>query len=108
MRIAGFLSRQAAEKALKAGLIALGVHPPQIHGLRQLRNALVAERELEIKLDDLDLLDPWVIDGRYAADLPDVSDAEATGTTRRRAPRRGGGESIGETLTPEAGALIRD
>ena len=39
MRIAAFLSQQAAENALKAGLIAVGVHPPHIHGLRQLYDA---------------------------------------------------------------------
>ncbi len=27
--------------------------------------------------DDLDLLDLWVIDGRYAADLPDLGPTEA-------------------------------
>ena len=31
----------------------------------------------DVDRDDLDLLDPWVIDGRYAADLPDLSLAEA-------------------------------
>jgi len=28
-------------------------------------------------IDDLDILDPWVIDGRYAADLPDLDSIEA-------------------------------
>jgi HEPN domain-containing protein len=75
--VVGFLSQQAAEKALKAGVIALGVHPPHIHRPRQLNDAIAGEGELDLSLDDLDLLDPWVIDGRYAADLPDVTALEA-------------------------------
>jgi HEPN domain-containing protein len=79
MRIVAFLAQQAAEKALKAGLIAVGVHPPHIHGLRQLHEALANQvADLRIQADDLDALDPWVIDGRYAADLPDVGRIEAS------------------------------
>ncbi len=78
MRIVAFLAQQGAEKALKAGLIAVGVHPPHIHGLRQLHQALASEvAHVRIQADDLDALDPWVIDGRYAADLPDVGLIEA-------------------------------
>ena len=36
LRIAGFLSQQAAEKALKAGLFSLAIDVPKIHGLSQL------------------------------------------------------------------------
>ena len=36
---------------------------------------LVAAAVMDI--DDLDILDPWVIDGRYAADLPDLDSIEA-------------------------------
>jgi HEPN domain-containing protein len=79
MRIVAFLAQQATEKALKAGLIAVGVHPPHIHGLRQLHDALASEvTDLGIYVGDLDTLDPWVIDGRYAADLPDVGIEEAS------------------------------
>ena len=31
----------------------------------------------DVESDDLDMLDPWVIDGRYAADLPDLGRDEA-------------------------------
>ena len=79
IRIAAFLSQQAAEKALKAGLIAVGVHPPHIHGLRQLYDALlVVAPDLVRRIGDLELLDPWVIDGRYAADLSGVGMSEAS------------------------------
>ena len=39
LRIVGFLAQQAAEKALKSGLLALGANAPRIHDLSQL-NAL--------------------------------------------------------------------
>ncbi len=72
LRIAGFLSQQAAEKALKAGLFHLGVMAPKIHGLTQLLDCYPTDDAPDVDRDDLDRLDPWVIDGRYAADLPDL------------------------------------
>ena len=77
LRIVGFLTQQAAEKALKAGLFAALVAAPRIHGLQQLLDRYPAGDEPAINLDDLDLLDPWVFDGRYAADLPDLTDRDA-------------------------------
>jgi HEPN domain-containing protein len=77
LRIAGFLAQQAAEKALKAGLFASAIPAPRIHGLNQLLARYPPSGAPVIDLDDLDLLDPWVIDGRYAADLPDLGLAEA-------------------------------
>jgi HEPN domain-containing protein len=77
LRIAGFLAQQAAEKALKAGLFSLGLTVPRIHGLNQLPDRYPIDGSPDVDRDDLDLLDPWVIDGRYAADLPDLSLAEA-------------------------------
>ncbi len=78
LRIAAFLAQQAAEKALKAGLLASSVNAPKIHGLRQLYGLLPDEPDPPIADDDLDMLDPWVIDGRYAADLPDLGTTEAS------------------------------
>ena len=78
LRIAGFLAQQAAEKALKSGLFSLGIAPPRIHGLRQLCACYPPSAAPAVDLDDLDLLDPWVIDGRYAADLPDLEQPEAS------------------------------
>jgi HEPN domain-containing protein len=77
LRIVGFLAQQAAEKALKAGLFAASVAAPRIHGLQQLLDRYPAGDTPAIDLDDLDLLDPWVIDGRYAADLPDLTPGDA-------------------------------
>jgi HEPN domain-containing protein len=78
LRIAGFLAQQAAEKALKAGLFAANLTAPKIDGLRQLHANYPENLSPTVDLDDLDLLDPWVIDGRYAADLPDLERREAT------------------------------
>ena len=70
LRIAGFLAQQAAEKALKAGLFAALLGAPRIHGLNQLLSRYPTASAPRVDVDDLDMLDPWVIDGRYAADLP--------------------------------------
>jgi HEPN domain-containing protein len=77
LRIAGFLAQQAAEKALKAGLFAASIAVPRIHGLNQLLARYPSVGAPDVDPDDLDLLDPWVIDGRYAADLPDLERTEA-------------------------------
>lgn len=77
LRIAGFLAQQAAEKALKAGLFAANAAVPKIHGLSQLHASYPPAGTPDIDHDDLDILDPWVIDGRYAADLPDLGVIEA-------------------------------
>ena len=77
LRIAGFLAQQAAEKALKAGLFAANAAVPKIHGLSQLHASYPPAGTPDIDHDDLDILDPWVIDGRYAADLPDLGAIEA-------------------------------
>jgi HEPN domain-containing protein len=76
-RIACFLAQQAAEKALKAGLIAIGRQFPKTHGLTRLLATYPTGNRPALDEDDLDALDPWVIDGRYAADLPPASPAEA-------------------------------
>lgn len=77
LRIAGFLAQQAAEKALKAGLFAASISVPRIHGLNQLLARYPSVGAPDVNPDDLDLLDPWVIDGRYAADLPDLERTDA-------------------------------
>ena len=76
LRIAGFLAQQAAEKALKAGLFAANAAVPKIHGLSQLHASYPPAGTPDIDHDDLDILDPWVIDGRYVADLPDLGAIE--------------------------------
>jgi HEPN domain-containing protein len=77
LRISGFLAQQAAEKVLKAGLLDASIAVPRIHGLNQLLGRYPSNGAPDVNPDDLDLLDPWVIDGRYAADLPDLGRTEA-------------------------------
>ena len=77
LRIAGFLAQQAAEKALKAGLFSASISVPRIHGLNQILARYPTVSAPQVSPDDLDDLEPWVIDGRYAADLPDLGLVEA-------------------------------
>lgn len=58
-------------------LLALGAGAPQIHDLRQLNARCPTTNSPRISDDDIDLLDPWVIDGRYAPDRPDLGPTEA-------------------------------
>ena len=60
LRIAGFLSQQAAEKALKVGLFAALLGAPRIHGLNQLLSRYPTGSAPRVAVDDLDMLDPWV------------------------------------------------
>jgi HEPN domain-containing protein len=76
-RIACFLAHLAAEKALKAWLIWLRKPFPRIHDLRSLK-LLVGESVARAVDDaDLDLLNPWAIEGRYPAGAPDATPRDA-------------------------------
>jgi HEPN domain-containing protein len=74
-RVAGFHAHLAAEKALKSLLIARGVEVPRIHDLIGLHRLLPAVDQARFDPADLEMLNPWGIEGRYPADLPDVADA---------------------------------
>ncbi len=50
---------------------------PRIHDLRQLTARYPTGSSPQFPDEHLDLLDPWVIDGRYAADLPALGPTEA-------------------------------
>lgn len=76
-RIACFLSHLAAEKALKAHLIAGEVPFPKTHDLADLQALAPRDSELDVADADLRLLNPWTIEGRYPADLPDATRAQA-------------------------------
>jgi HEPN domain-containing protein len=77
-RLAAFLAHLAAEKALKATLIARGVAIRKIHDLVALQAYLPAEDAVSLSSDDIDVLVPWNIAGRYPADLDDVDQETAT------------------------------
>ncbi len=78
-RIACFLSHLAAEKALKAYLIAHDVPHPKTHDLADLRALVPADTELTVADADLQRLNPWTIEGRYPGDIPDAIRAQADG-----------------------------
>jgi hypothetical protein len=71
-------AHQAAEKAIKALLVARDVDPPKLHDLDRLVGRL--PEAVASVFDGLDLpeLSPWAIEGRYPADLD--------GHKRRRDP----------------------
>ena len=69
-RVAGFHAHLAAEKALKSLLIGRGVSLPRIHDLVGLRALLPAADQSLFSDDDLELLNPWTIEGRYRPTFP--------------------------------------
>jgi HEPN domain-containing protein len=71
-RAACFHAHLAAEKALKALMILRGIEVQRIHHLRRLADTLPAADRALFDDGDLDLLNPWTIDGRYPADLIDA------------------------------------
>lgn len=75
-RVAGFHAHLGAEKALKSLLVLRGVEVPRSHDLVGLGRLLPEEDQDRFDAQDLELLNPWTIDGRYPADLPEGDDAE--------------------------------
>lgn len=70
-------AHQAAEKALKALLVAEGIDPPKSHDLIRLSGRLDAG--LYDRLDKLDLaeLTRWAIEGRYPDEFVEATEADA-------------------------------
>lgn len=68
-----FHCQQAAEKALKAALIAAGLPAPRIHRLVELHAAIPEPGLAHIDPDDLEELQPWAVVGRYPGDVPEIS-----------------------------------
>jgi len=76
-RIACFHAQQAAEKALKAALVASATPFRKTHDFVVLVG-LVAERiAADLASVDLVALQQWAVDGRYPGDLPEATEAEA-------------------------------
>lgn len=71
-RLVAFLAHLAAEKALKSALISRGRPVRRIHDLIALQSALPQDDAASLDPDDVDLLLPWNIAGRYPADIPDA------------------------------------
>ena len=65
---AAFHAQQAAEKALKAVLVARGEDPPRIHNLRALVAILPSDLRLSASADDLASLTQFASATRYLVD----------------------------------------
>jgi HEPN domain-containing protein len=72
-RVACFHAHLAAETALKAWLIRNEQPFRKVHDLTELHSLVTATRSSGIDKLDLDLLNPWVIEGRYPGDVPEAS-----------------------------------
>ena len=70
------------EKAIKALLIYQGILVPRVHDLFDLQGRLTDNKVVTISDDDLEILNPWSIRGRYPADLPDPTSKELDSTLK--------------------------
>jgi HEPN domain-containing protein len=72
-RVACFRAHLAAEKAIKSPPIRRAVPVRKIHNLVQLVRPLPTEDSGLFGAEDLNLLNPWTIDGRYPTDQEGVT-----------------------------------
>ena len=77
-RHACWLSQQAAEKCLKAGLIFESITFPFTHDLDVLRNLLPSGWSVKEIHSDLADLTEWAVEGRYPGDWPEPTLDDAT------------------------------
>jgi HEPN domain-containing protein len=76
-RTACFHAHLAAELGLKSCFIFFEIPFKKMHDLIAL-NSIISERlSYQVALTDLEQLNPWVIEGRYPGDIPDVDTATA-------------------------------
>ncbi len=76
-RHACWFAQQAAEKALKAGLVFLQTDFPRTHDLARLRNLLPEGWTTRQARADLAGLTEWAVESRYPGDWADTGPAEA-------------------------------
>ncbi len=74
--VAAYHAQQAAEKAMKAVLVARNARVPKIHDLLALARLLPDVGGLPPDAA-LDVLTYYAVDSRYPDDMPDVSEDEA-------------------------------
>ena len=86
-RWACFLAQQAAEKAIKAVLVADGTDFPPTHDLRKLRDLVSARRLAELDVD-LSALSRWATRGCYHGAWGEATSADAAGGNPDRPRRR--------------------
>ncbi len=76
-RAACVFAHQAAEKAIKAMLVARGVDPPKLHDLDRLAARLPENDNEQFDAIDLPELTRWAIEGRYPDDMDEASRQDA-------------------------------
>lgn len=76
-RHACFFAHQAAEKALKAGLVYLNIEVPRRHDLDALRNLLPEGWAVRQDRIALGRLTAWAVESRYPGELPDANEYDA-------------------------------
>jgi len=77
-----FHAQQAAEKALKAVLIAKGVPPPKTHNIRTLLDLLPQEVIAPQEIEDAASLTDYAVTSRYPGDFESVDEEEYKETVR--------------------------
>lgn len=76
-RVACYHAQQAAEKALKAVLVADGREPVLTHDLRVLADLVPSTRRVAGVEADLGALSQWNVRGRYPGDWGEATEADA-------------------------------
>jgi len=71
-----FHAQQAAEKALKAVLLSLGVAISRTHNIGALLDLLPSDTELPIEIDEATILTDYAVLSRYPGTMEEVTDAE--------------------------------
>ena len=77
-----FHAQQAAEKAMKAVLIAKGVPPPKTHNIRTLLDLLPQEVIAPQEIEDAASLTDYAVTSRYPGDFESVDEEEYEDTVR--------------------------
>lgn len=77
-----FHAQQAAEKALKAILVAKGIKPPKTHNIRSLLDLMPPSLIPPEEVQEAAILTDYAVLSRYPADLEPVSEEEYLGTVR--------------------------
>lgn len=76
-RVICYHAQQAAEKALKALLVAGGTEPPKTHNIGHLLALLPPQQAGEFDRERLTRLTVWATDSRYPGDMPEATMPEA-------------------------------
>jgi HEPN domain-containing protein len=77
-----FHAQQAAEKALKAVLIAKGVPPPKTHNIRTLLDFLPQDVIVPQEVEDAASITDYAVISRYPGDFESIDEKEYKETVR--------------------------